>query len=88
MAWNAEVRLARPGLVVQGRVLSTEVLEYMPFSQHKKTPVTPYWSQSVARAEVSILHGRKRIEFEAECVLETMVSGGSGTLEANQVRLC
>jgi hypothetical protein len=83
MAWNAEVRLARPGLRIQANVRSGEVLEYMPFSYHEKAPRAPYWSQSVARAEVGILHGRKRIEFDSECVLETMVSGGTGKLGAH-----
>jgi hypothetical protein len=81
MAWNADVKLSRPGLLVQARVLSSEVLECMPFYYHKETTVTPYWSQSVARAEVSILQGARRVEFEAECVLETMVSGGVGNLK-------
>ncbi len=81
MAWNTDVRLSRPGLVVQARVLSTEVLECMSFSYHKETPITPYWSQSVAKAEVSIRHGSTRVEFEAECVLETMVGGGVGKLK-------
>jgi len=76
MAWNADVRLSRPGLVVQARVLSTEVLECMPFSYHEETSGRPYWSQSVARAEVRIRQGASRVEFETECVLETMVSGG------------
>jgi len=76
MAWNTDVKLSRPGLVVHARVLSTEVLECMPFYYQKETPVTPYWSQSVAKTEVSILHGSTRVEFETECVLETMVSGG------------
>jgi hypothetical protein len=75
MAWDAEVRLSRPGLAVNIEVLSTEVLECMPFSYHEDTPIKPYWSQSIARAEVRILHGVKRSEFETECVLETMVSG-------------
>lgn len=75
MAWNTDVRLSRSGLVVRARVLSTEVLECMPFYYHKETPVTPYWSQSVAKAEVSIRQGRRQVEFETECVLETMVSG-------------
>ena len=52
-----------------------------PFSYHDETPVTPYWSQSVAKAEVSILQGASRVEFEAECVLETMVGGGVGNLK-------
>ncbi len=64
MAWNTDVRLSRPGLTVQARVLSTEVLECMPFSYHEETPVTPYWSQSVAKAEVSIRQGTRRVEFE------------------------
>ena len=81
MAWNTDVKLSRPGLVVQAKVLSTEVLECMPFYYHKETTVTPYWSQSVARAEVSIREGTSRVEFETECVLETMVSGGVGKLK-------
>jgi hypothetical protein len=78
MAWNAEVRLARPGLVVDARVRSTEVLECMPFYYQEETPVKPYWSQSIARAEVRVLQGARRVAFETECVLETMVSGTTG----------
>jgi hypothetical protein len=78
MAWDAEVRLSRPGLVLRATVLSSEVLECMPFYYHENTPIKPYWSQSVARAEVRILHGARTVRFETECVLETMVSGGSG----------
>ena len=81
MAWNTDVRLSRRGLLVQAKVLSTEVLECMPFSYHEETSVTPYWSQSIAKAEVSILQGESRFEFETECVLETMVSGGVGKLK-------
>jgi hypothetical protein len=82
MAWDAEVRFRRRGLVVDASVRSTEVLECMPFYYHEETPVKPYWSQSVARAEVSILQGAERVEFETECVLETMVSGGTGNLRS------
>jgi hypothetical protein len=78
MAWDAKVRFRRRGLVIDADVLSTEVLECMPFYYHEETPIKPYWSQSVAKAEVRILHGAERVEFGAECVLETMVSGGSG----------
>jgi len=80
MAWNTDVRLSRPGLVVQAKVLSTEVLEWMPFYYHEETPLTPYWGQSIAKARVSIVQGSSRTEFETECVLETMVSGGVGKL--------
>jgi hypothetical protein len=76
MAWDAEVRLSRPGLMLKADVLSTSLLECMPFSFHEDTPIKPYWSQSIAGAKVRILHGLKRFEFETECVLETMVSGG------------
>jgi hypothetical protein len=76
MAWNAEVRLSRPGLVVKAEVRSSEVLERMPFSFHEHTPIKPCWSQSIASAKVRILHGVKRSRFETECVLETMASGG------------
>jgi hypothetical protein len=82
MAWDADVRLARPGLVINASVRSSEVLECMPFYYHEETPVTPYWSQSIARAEVRVLQGAKRATFESECVLETMVSGGTGDLRA------
>jgi hypothetical protein len=80
MAWNADVRLSRPGLAVQARIQSNEVLEHMPFTYREETPVAPYWSQSVARAEVDILHKGRRVEFETECVLETMVCGRTGNL--------
>ena len=76
MAWDAGVRLSRPGLVLNAEVRSSEVLEFMPFSSHEDTPIKPYWSQSIASAKVHILHGVKRFDFEAECVLETMVTGG------------
>ena len=77
MAWDAEVRLARPGLLLRVSVRSNEVLERMPFSYREETPIAPYWSQSIARAEVRILQGLSRVDFEDECVLETMVSGGA-----------
>ncbi len=77
MAWDAEVRLARPGLLLRTSVRSTEVLEEMPFSYREETPIAPYWSQSIARADVRILEGVRRAEFEAGCVLETMVSGAA-----------
>ena len=77
MAWNAEVRLSRPGFVLNATIRSTEVLERMPFSYHETTPGKPCWSQTIARADVRILHGVRRTAFEAECVLETMVSGRS-----------
>lgn len=80
MAWDAEVRLSRPGLVLNATVRSGEVLECMPFYYHGETPVKPYWSQSIARAEVQVLQGARRVAFETECVLETMVSGGTGDL--------
>ena len=82
MAWDAEVRLSRPGLLLKARVLSSEVLECMPFYYHEDTPSNPYWSQSIAKADVRVLHGVRRVAFEAECVLETMVTGGSRSLRA------
>ena len=82
MGWDAEVRFRGRGLVVDVSVRSDEVLECMPFTYHEQTPIKPYWSQSVARAEVRILHEGEREEFETECVLETMVSGGTGNLRS------
>jgi hypothetical protein len=76
MAWEASVRFMRPGLRVRAELVSKGVLEYIPFEFHEKTPVRPYWGQTITDARVEILHGFKRTTFRAEGVLETMVTGG------------
>jgi len=75
MAWEADVRFMRPGLRVKAKLVSTDVLEFVPFEYHEKTPVRPYWGQTVASADVEILHGLKRTRFRTEGLLETMVTG-------------
>jgi len=56
-------------------VVSREVLEHLHFDHSEKTPVQSHWSQTIAEAKVKILHGIRRIEFDTECILETMVTG-------------
>jgi len=75
MAWESSVRFMRPGLRVKAELVSTDVLEYVPFEYHDQTPARPYWGQTVAEADVEILNGLKRTRFRAEGVLETMVTG-------------
>ena len=75
MAWNAGVRIRRPGLRVTMEIESSQVLEFVPFSYRDETPVKPYWGQTVALAKVEVVHGLKRDRFEAEAVLETMMTG-------------
>ena len=74
MAWGVEAVLRRPGLKVSLDVTSYDVLEYFPVDA---TPShEPYWSQTVAMAQVKVEKGSGRdkeiIEFEADAVLETM----------------
>lgn len=76
MAWEADMRFRRPGLKVKVDLVSKDVLEYLPFEFHKRTPVRPYWGQTVADAEVDVLHRGRRTRFRTEAVLETMVTGG------------
>ena len=76
MAWEAEVRLHRPGLKVKAKLFTQDILEYIPFEVPGKTIVRPYWGQTLAKTEVEILHGFKRSRLEGEAVLETMVTGG------------
>lgn len=76
MAWEARVRFMRPGLRVKAELVSKDVLEYMPFEYIEKTPLRPYWGQTVADAEVEVIHGIRRIRFRTEALLETMVTGG------------
>jgi len=75
LAWEAGVRCFRPGLMVKADVDSREVLEHVHFHDSEKTRVPSHWSQTIASARVKILHGIRRVEFDAECVLETMVTG-------------
>jgi len=76
MAWDATVRLARPGLRVRIDLRSRAVLEYLPFAYRQETPVKqPYWGQTVADAEVEVILRKSRSRFQAQGVLETMVTG-------------
>ena len=72
MAWEADVRLMRPGLMVKLNLVSKDVLEYMHFEIPEKPDAHPYWGQTVADAKVKIIHGFKKTEFETQCLLETM----------------
>jgi hypothetical protein len=75
MAWKTNVRLMRPGLLVRAEITSKDVLELLPFELKVQTPLKPFWGQTVADARVEVIHGFKREKFEAECSLETMMTG-------------
>ncbi len=75
MAWETTVKFRRPGLVLKVDVVSREILEHIPFNYYEKTPVQAYWGQTIAHARVRGLHGIKRVNFDTDCILETMVTG-------------
>jgi hypothetical protein len=75
LAWETRVRWIGPGLFLKADVVSREVLEHLHFDHSEKTPVQSHWSQTIAEAKVKILHGIRRMEFDTECILETMVTG-------------
>jgi hypothetical protein len=75
MAWNADVRLGRPGLSVRVAMRSSEVLEYIPFAYREQTPRHPCWGQTLVDAEVQIVHKMRKSRFTARGLLETMVTG-------------
>lgn len=75
MAWEAEVRLRRPGFRMDISVASQEVLAFVPFRYPAPSPTPPYWGQTVVAAQVTVRQGRRRTRFRAEGVLETMATG-------------
>jgi hypothetical protein len=75
MAWEAAVRLQRPGLRVTAELVSRDLLAFVPFGYREKTPVPPYWGQTVADVKVEIREGLARTRFQCEGILETMLTG-------------
>jgi hypothetical protein len=75
LAWETRVRCLWPGRMVTADVVSREVLEHVRFHDPEKGRAPSHWSQTIAEAKVKILDGFRRVEFDAECVLETMVTG-------------
>jgi len=76
MAWEADVRLLRLGLKAKIKLVSREILEFMPIRNRPEgSRIQPYWGQTVGDAEVEIIHGIKRDRVNAEGLLETMVTG-------------
>jgi len=75
MAWEAGVRLQRPGLRVTAEMVSRDVLTIVPFRYPARTDAKPFWGQTVADVEVEIREGPEKTRFRCEGLLETMVTG-------------
>jgi hypothetical protein len=75
MAWEAGVRLQRPGLRVTAELVSRDLLVFVPFGYREEAAGSPYWGQTVADVSVEVQEGGTRTRFQCEGILETMVTG-------------